>query len=228
MLFRSERVMLGGPERRSKLISDDEKLITAYHEAGHAVVGHVLPNADPIHKVTIIPRGRAGGYTLSLPDEDRDMISRKKLTDQMAVALGGRAAEEMTFDDITSGASMDIQQVTRIARQMVMRLGMSEKLGNRVYGQKEELVFLGREISEQKDYSESVAEQIDAEVLNLVNSAYAQAKKVLKKYAKELKLVAEKLVEVETLSREEFEKLFPPPVEKRVGGTPTLAGANSH
>jgi cell division protease FtsH len=223
-----ERVMLGGPERRSKLISDAEKLITAYHEAGHAVVGHVLPNADPIHKITIIPRGRAGGYTLSLPDEDRDMVSRKKLTDQMAVALGGRAAEELTFDDITSGASMDIQQVTRIARQMVMRLGMSEKLGARVYGQKEELVFLGREISEQKDYSENVAEQIDAEVLILVNNAYAQAKKVLKKYAKELKLVAEKLVEVETLSREEFEKLFPPPVNKRIGGTPALAGANSH
>jgi cell division protease FtsH len=223
-----ERVMLGGPERRSKLISDAEKLITAYHEAGHAVVGHVLPNADPIHKITIIPRGRAGGYTLSLPDEDRDMVSRKKLTDLMAVALGGRAAEELTFDDITSGASMDIQQVTRIARQMVMRLGMSEKLGARVYGQKEELVFLGREISEQKDYSENVAEQIDAEVLVLVNNAYDQAKKVLKKYAKELKLVAEKLVEVETLSREEFEKLFPPPVNKRIGGTPALAGANSH
>ncbi|UYN90028.1 MAG: ATP-dependent zinc metalloprotease FtsH [Anaerolineales bacterium] len=221
-----ERVMLGGPERRSKIISPEEKLIVAYHEAGHAIVGHVLPNADPIHKITIVPRGQAGGYVLALPDEDRDMVSRNKLIERMVVALGGRAAEELVFDDITSGASSDIQTVTQIARQMVMRLGMSEKLGTRVYGQKEELVFLGREISEQKDYSEAIAEEIDREVLKLVTNAYAHAKKILTKYRKELKKIAEKLVEVETLSRDEFEKLMPA-ASKRVGGTPVFVGATN-
>lgn len=221
-----ERVMLGGPERRSKIISPEEKLIVAYHEAGHAIVGHVLPNADPIHKITIVPRGQAGGYVLALPDEDRDMVSRNKLIERMVVALGGRAAEELVFDDITSGASSDIQTVTQIARQMVMRLGMSEKLGTRVYGQKEELVFLGREISEQKDYSEAIAEEIDREVLKLVSAAYAQAKKILTKYRKELKKIAEKLVEVETISREEFEKLMPA-ASKRIGGTPVFVGATN-
>ena len=220
-----ERVMLGGPERRSKIISPEEKLIVAYHEAGHAVLSHVLPNADPVHKVTIIPRGAAGGYMLALPEEDREMWSRNKFNDAMTVALGGRAAEELIFDDITSGASSDIQRVTQIARQMVMRLGMSEKLGTRVYGQKEELVFLGREISEQKDYSEAIAEEIDREVLKLVSSAYAQAKKILTKYRKELKKIAETLVEVESNSREEYEKLMPK-APKRIGGTPVFVGAN--
>jgi len=202
-------------------------LIVAYHEAGHAIVGHVLPNADPIHKVTIVPRGQAGGYVLSLPDEDREMVSRNKLQDRMTVALGGRAAEELVFDDITSGASSDIQSVTQIARQMVMRLGMSEKLGTRVYGQKEELVFLGREISEQKDYSEAVAEEIDREVARLVSQAYKRSQEILAKYRKELQAIAEKLIEVETLTREEFEKLIPPIGEKRIGGTPVMAGSNS-
>jgi cell division protease FtsH len=221
-----ERVMLGGPERRSKLISPEEKLIVAYHEAGHAIVGHVLPNSDPIHKVTIVPRGQAGGYTLMLPDEDREMRSRKALAEQMAVGLGGRAAEELIFDDITTGASHDIQNVTQVARQMVMRLGMSEILGPRVYGQKEELIFLGREISEQKDYSEATAEAIDREVMKLVNEAHDTALKILTKYKKELKKVSEKLVEVETLTREEFEKLVPTVGKKRIGGTPILASAN--
>jgi cell division protease FtsH len=221
-----ERVMLGGPERRSKLISPEEKLIVAYHEAGHAIVGHVLPNSDPIHKVTIVPRGQAGGYTLMLPDEDREMRSRKALSEQMAVGLGGRAAEELIFDDITTGASHDIQNVTQVARQMVMRLGMSEILGPRVYGQKEELIFLGREISEQKDYSEATAEAIDREVMKLVNEAHDTALKILTKYKKELKKVSEKLVEVETLTREEFEKLVPSVGKKRIGGTPILASAN--
>ncbi len=221
-----ERVMLGGPERRSKLISPEEKLIVAYHEAGHAIVGHVLPNADPIHKVTIVPRGQAGGYTLMLPDEDREMRSRKALAERMAVGLGGRAAEELVFDDITTGASSDIQNVTQVARQMVMRLGMSEILGPRVYGQKEELIFLGREISEQKDYSEATAEEIDREVTKLVNEAHDTALKILTKYKKELKKVSEKLVEVETLTREEFEKLVPTVGKKRIGGTPILASAN--
>ncbi|TAK14925.1 MAG: ATP-dependent zinc metalloprotease FtsH [Anaerolineae bacterium] len=214
-----ERV-IAGPERKSRLISPDEKLIIAYHEAGHAIVSNALPNADPVHKVTIIPRGRALGYMMHMPDEDREMQSRNKMLDDMATALGGRAAEELIFDDITSGASSDLQSVTRTARTMIMRLGMSKKLGTRVYGQKEELVFLGREISEQKDYSEAVAELIDREVLELVNEAYDRAKEVLTKYKDKLDEVARKLLEVETLPREEFDKIFPPPVQKRIGGTP--------
>jgi cell division protease FtsH len=216
-----ERIV-AGPERKSKLISEEEKLITAYHEAGHAVVAHVLPNADPVLKVTIVPRGLALGYMWNVPEEDREMTSRAKLVDDMTTALGGRAAEELTFNDITSGASSDLQKVTQIARTMIMRLGMSKKLGTRVYGKKEELVFLGREISEQKDYSDAVAEEIDKEVLSLVNGAYNKAKEILTKYRDKLDEIAKKLIEVETLTQEEFEKIFPPPVKKRIGGTPAI------
>lgn len=215
--------MMAGPERKSRLISKEEKLITAYHEAGHAILAHALPNTDPLLKVTIVPRGMALGYTWNVPVEDREMTSRLKLVDDMTTALGGRAAEEIIFDDITSGASSDLQRVTQIARSMVMRWGMSEKMGARVYGKKEELIFLGREISEQRDYSDAVAEEIDKEILVLVNSAYNRAKEVLTKYRKKLEEIAEKLVEVETLSKEDFEKIFPPPVEKRIGGTPEMA-----
>ncbi|MCW5878813.1 MAG: ATP-dependent zinc metalloprotease FtsH [Anaerolineales bacterium] len=220
-----ERNMIG-PERKTRIITPDEKTIVAYHEAGHAVVAHALPNCDPVHKVTIVPRGRAGGFVLALPDEDYTMISRAKLLDRMAFTLGGRAAEEIIFDDITSGAQSDLEHVTRVAREMVTRLGMSKELGPRVYGQKEELVFLGREISEQRDYSEAVAQKIDEEVHKLVVEALTRARKTLTKYKSHLHKVAKKLMEVETLSREEFEKLFPTPVPKR-SGTPRLAGANS-
>lgn len=219
--------LIAGPERKSKLISAEEKRVVAYHEAGHAIVANALPNCDPVHKVTIVPRGMAGGYVLSLPDEDRTLMSRAKLRDDMAFALGGRAAEEIVFDDITSGAQNDLERVTQIARQMVTRLGMSKSLGPRVYGKKEELIFLGREISEQRDYSEAVAEQIDDEVYKLVSEALNTAQKIVRKYRKTLDTVAEKLIEVETLTREEFEKIFPTPVEKR-SGTPALAGSNSH
>jgi cell division protease FtsH len=221
-----ERIM-AGPERKSRLISEHEKLIIAYHEAGHAICAHVLPNTDPVYKVTIVPRGMALGYMWGVPEEDREMTSRNKLVEQMAVTLGGRAAEELIFDDITSGASSDLQTVTKTARTMVMRLGMSEKLGTRVYGQKEELVFLGREISEQRDYSESIAEMIDTEVLDLVNEAYERAKKILTQYREKLEEIASKLIEIETLNREQFEEIFPPVVEKRIGGTPVpLNGAS--
>lgn len=219
--------LIAGPERKSKIISPEEKRIVAYHEAGHAIVANALPNCDPVHKITIVPRGMAGGYVLALPDDDRTLMSRAKLTDDMAFALGGRAAEEIVFDDVTSGAQNDLERVTKIARQMVTRLGMSEKLGPRVYGQKEELVFLGREISEQRDYSDSVAEQIDEEVFKLVTEALEKARKIVKKYRKALDTVAEKLIEVESLTRGEFEKLFPTPVKKR-SGTPMFAGSNSH
>ena len=214
-----ERIM-AGPERKSRLISEPEKQIIAYHEAGHAILSHVLPNTDPVYKVTIIPRGMAGGYMWAVPEEDRSLESRSKLFDNMVMALGGRAAEEIIFDDITSGASSDLQSVTKTARNMIMRLGMSKELGTRVYGQKEELVFLGREISEQKDYSEAIAEKIDEEVLGLVNDAYEKAKSLLTHYEDKLHAIAQKLLEVETLTRDEFEAIFPSPVQKRIGGTP--------
>ncbi|HNN14796.1 MAG TPA: ATP-dependent zinc metalloprotease FtsH [Anaerolineales bacterium] len=216
-----ERVVMG-PERKSRLISDEEKRIIAYHEAGHAIVGNAIAEADPVQKVTIVGRGQAGGVTWFRPDEDRILMSRKKMLAQLAMALGGRAAEELIFDDITSGASNDIEQVTRMARAMVTRLGMSAEMGTLVYGQKEELIFLGREISEQRDYSEAVAEQIDREVRKLVEEAYKQAKATVKKYRKQLDSVAQKLLEVESITREEFEQLFPPPFGKK-SGTPQVA-----
>ena len=215
-----ERVVMG-PERKSRLISEEEKRIIAYHEAGHAVVGNAIAEADPVQKVTIVGRGQAGGVTWFRPDEDRILYSRKKLLANMTYMLGGRVAEEIVFDDITSGASNDIEQVTRLARSMVTRLGMSSEMGPRVYGQKEEMIFLGREISEQRDYSESVAEQIDAEVRKIVDDTYKQARKLLTKYRSQLDAVAQKLLEVETLTREEFEAIFPPPYPKK-SGTPQL------
>ena len=216
-----ERVVMG-PERKSRLISAEEKRIIAYHEAGHAVVGNAIAEADPVQKVTIVGRGQAGGVTWFRPEEDRVLMSRKKFLANLTYALGGRAAEEAVFDDITSGASNDIEQVTRIARLMVTRLGMSSKLGNMVYGQKEELIFLGREISEQRDYSELIAQQIDSEVRKLVDEAYQQAQSILQKYRKELDDVANLLLDKETITREEFEKVFPPPFPK-VSGTPQSA-----
>ena len=208
-----------GPERKSRLISDEEKRIIAYHEAGHAVVGNAIAEADPVQKVTIIGRGQAGGLTWFRPDEDRMLQSRKKLMATLAYALGGRVAEEEVFDDITSGASSDLEQVTGMARMMVTRLGMSEELGLMTYGKKEELIFLGREISEQRDYSDAIAEKIDAEVRKLVDIAYKTAKKILKKHRKELNAVAEELIVKESINRKEFEAIFPPPFEKK-SGTP--------
>jgi len=216
-----ERVVMG-PERKSRLISDEEKRIIAYHEAGHAIVGNAIPEADPVQKVTIVGRGQAGGITWFRPDEDRILKSRKKIMATLAYALGGRAAEEAVFDDVTSGASSDFEQVTLMARNMVTRLGMSETLGTMVYGKKEELVFLGREISEQRDYSDAIAEKIDAEVRKIVDEAYTQAKSILKKYHKELDAVAQKLLEAESITRDEFEAIFPPPYKKK-SGTPQPA-----
>ena len=157
-----DRVIMG-PERRTRVISQKEKEIVAYHEGGHALVGHVLPGADPVQKITIVSRGMAAGYTRSVPDEDRIFMSRSQFMDRMAMALGGRIAEEITFGDATTGAGNDIQEVTRMARAMVTRYGMSDKLGPRTFGKSEELIFLGREISEQRDYSERVAQEIDDE-----------------------------------------------------------------
>jgi len=216
-----ERV-IAGPERKSRLISEDEKRIIAYHEAGHAVVMHAIPEADPVQKITIVARGMAEGYTLSLPLDDRRLTSRKKLQAELVGLLGGRAAETLVFDDITAGASNDIERVTQLARTMVTRLGMSKELGQRVYGQKEELIFLGREITEQRDYSESVAQKIDEEVAALVEDAFNTAKSILNQYRTELDAVSQALLGKETLTKEEFTALFPAPVEKR-SGTPRLS-----
>ena len=218
-----ERV-IAGPERKSRLINPKEKMIIAYHEAGHAIVLNALPEGDPVQKVSIISRGMMGGFTRAMPTEDLSLESRKKLMADMVGLLGGRAAEEIMFDDITSGASSDIERVTKLARSMVTRLGMSEKLGPMVYGQKEEMVFLGREISEQRDYSEAVAQEIDREVQSAVNLAYQTAKDILVTHKDKLIQVAEKLLEVETISHEEFEAIFPPPVQKNQG-IPVIAQA---
>ena len=221
-----ERV-IAGPERKSRIITQEEKAIVAYHEAGHAVVGHVLPDADPVHKVTIVARGMMGGFTMSLPEDDRTLMARNKLLADMTFMLGGRAAEEIVFDDITSGASNDLERVTKLARSMVTRLGMSDALGPMVYGQKEELIFLGREISEQRDYSESVAETIDGEVRRLVDESYKRAKAILHEYRLQLDNVAEHLIEVETIGRDEFLEIFNRQVEEKRGGTPLPVPAAS-
>ncbi len=219
-----ERV-IAGPERKSRLISEDEKRVVAYHEAGHAVVMHSIPESDPVQKVSIIARGMAGGYTIALPEEDHTLMPRKKILADLVGLLGGRAAEELVFDDITSGASNDLERVTQMARMMVTRLGMSDTLGPMVYGQKEELIFLGREISEQRDYSEAVAEQIDREVRKLVNESYERARTILREHRAALDTIAQRLLEVETISRDEFEQLFPSPVPKRKS-TPILTSSN--
>jgi cell division protease FtsH len=219
-----ERV-LAGPERKSRIISEEEKQIIAYHEAGHAVVGHVIAEADPVHKVSIIARGIMGGFTMALPEEDRTLISRNKMKADLAFLLGGRVAEELVFDDITSGASNDLERVTKLARSMVTRMGMSEELGPMVYGQKEELIFLGREISEQRDYSESIAERIDAEVKELISEAYNRARDILTKYRVQLDNIANRLIEIESIDRAEFERVFEKPVPVKNGGTPVLAAS---
>ena len=220
-----ERV-IAGPQKKSRMITEGEKKIIAYHEAGHAIVMNVIPECDPVHKVTIIGRGDAGGYTMHLPTEDRTLMSKKQIVAEMISLLGGRAAEELKFDDITSGASNDIERATQLARSMVTRLGMSDSMGPVVFGKKEEMVFLGREISEQRDYSETVAEKIDAEVSRLVSDAYKNAKDILTQYQPQLETVAEKLIEVETLTKAEFEALFPPPNGKN-SSTPQLLASKT-
>ena len=202
-----ERV-IAGPERKSRLISEDEKRITAYHEAGHALVAHVLPKCDPVHKVSVVARGMAAGYTIALPEEDRRMQSKGKFKDDLAFALGGRAAEELVFEDVTTGAANDLERVTETARAMVTRYGMSDSLGPMTFGQKEELVFLGKEIGEQRDYSEAVAQEIDKEVSGIVHEAYERARDVLTRHREQLDRIAQRLMEVETLDHDAFVALF--------------------
>ncbi len=198
-----DRVQMG-PERKSRVISPQEKKMVAYHEAGHAVVAYSLHDYDPLHKVTIVARGMAGGYTMALPEEDRTLYSKSYFEKRLAFALGGQVAEEVKFGEMTTGPSDDISKVTQMARAMVTRYGMSEKLGPRTFGRKEELVFLGREISEQRDYSEKVAEEIDEEVRRLIDEAHNVARKIITDNVDKLDRLATRLIEDETLEGEQL------------------------
>ena len=202
-----DRVTMG-PERRSRVISQHEKEIVAYHEGGHALVGHILEHADPVSKISIISRGMAAGYTKSLPEEDRMFYSRPQLMDRIAMALGGRVAEEVTFGEVTTGASNDLEQVTGLARAMVTRYGMSDKLLPRTFGKREDMIFLGREIAEQRDYSEKVAQEIDDEVQNIILEAYSQCKHVIVEHYDKLVQIARYLMLNETVEGEDLAKLF--------------------
>ncbi len=201
-----ERV-IAGPERKSRLISEEEKKVLAYHEAGHALVQAKLPNCDPIHKVSIVARGLSLGYTLSLPDQDRYLYTQDKFEDEVAGLLAGRAAEEMVFGEKWTGAHDDLESATKLARRMVTTYGMSKKLGPLTFGGREELIFLGREIAEQRNYSEEVAEEIDEEVRRIIEEAYARAREILTTYRHKLEAIARRLMEIETIERAEFEAL---------------------
>ena len=202
-----ERVVMG-PERKTRVISEAEKKSVAYHEAGHAILHHVLDHAHPVHKITIVPRGRAGGYVMSLPENDVFLRSREEFEDFITAAMGGRVAEEIVFNQLTTGASDDLQKATNMARSMVMQLGMSEVLGPRTFGSGQTSVFLGREIGEQRDYSEDVAQQIDSEVKRIVQSNYDRARKILTQYRDKLDELAKILIEQETLDRASFEEIM--------------------
>jgi cell division protease FtsH len=203
-----EKVYLG-PERKGALMNEKEKKVTAYHEAGHALVGHILVNTDPIHKISIVSRGMALGVTWSLPEEDKKLVSKAELEDEIAMLLAGRAAESIFFKDITTGASNDMEKATKLSREMVTRYGMSAKLGHRVYGRRDELVFLGRELGEHdKDYSEKIAAEIDSEVDRIIEEGYAKAIATIKKYKQKLVNVATELLEKETLDKAEFSAIM--------------------
>jgi cell division protease FtsH len=200
--------VIAGPEKKTRVMSEEERKITAYHEMGHAIVGHFLPNSDPIHKISVISRGRALGYTISLPGEDKFLTTRAALLDTMAMTLGGRAAEEVVFGEITTGASNDIEKVTATAKQMVMRFGMSEKLGPRVFGHDHGQPFLGREFSSEPDYSDEIAREIDLEIRSIVASAHQQAKDLLNLHREQLNRISEILLKRETIEADQFVALL--------------------
>jgi cell division protease FtsH len=202
--------VIAGPERKSRMISEKEKATIAYHEMGHALVGWTLEHTDPVHKISIVSRGMALGWTLSLPTEDKYLVSKAELVDQLAQILGGRCAEELILGEknITTGASDDIRKATQLARKMVTEWGMSDKLGPLAFGTKEELVFLGRDLGEQRNYSEEVAGEIDQEVHHLVDSAFLRAKEVLRQREPVLRALAERLIEVETMDNAEMGRII--------------------
>jgi cell division protease FtsH len=201
-----EKVMIG-PERKSRIITDKEKKITAYHEAGHALVAHFLPLADPVHKISIISRGAAGGYTLKAPKEDKHMHTKAEFISEIAVLLAGHVTEKEIFQEVTTGATSDLRRATALARLLITDYGMSEKLGPRTYGEKEEMIFLGREIHEQRDYSEKVAEKIDEEINNFINQAITKATEIIRSKKEELEKIVATLLEKETIEKDEFEKI---------------------
>ncbi len=200
--------VIAGPEKKTRVMSEKERLITAYHEVGHAIVGQLLENTDPVHKISIISRGQALGYTISLPTEDKFLTTRAELTDTMAMTLGGRAAEEIVFGEITTGASNDLEKVTATAKQMVMRFGMSERLGPRVFGHDRGQPFLGREFSAEPDYSDEIAREIDDEIRRIVESAHQTAKSLLNEKSTELEEISQLLLERETIDAEQFVALL--------------------
>ncbi len=210
--------VIAGPEKKTRVMSNKERKITAYHEMGHAIVGHYLPNSDPVHKISVISRGQALGYTISLPTEDKFLTTRADLLDTMAMTLGGRAAEEIVFGEITTGASNDLEKVTATAKQMVMRFGMSEKLGPRVFGHDHGMPFLGREFSAEPDYSDEIAREIDDEIRRIVESSHVQAQDILGAHRASLEKLSEVLIKRETIEKEQFEALLGGSTEEEVFG----------
>jgi cell division protease FtsH len=202
-----EKVLLG-PERKSHILSSEEKKIAAYHEAGHALVSASLPHTDPVRKVSIIARGQAAGYTLKLPTQDKHLRSKTEFTEELAVLLSGYYTEKLVFNDLTTGAANDLEKATDLARRLVMRFGMSEKLGPRTFGETEDLIFLGKEISTEKNYSEKVAQEIDKEVQGFIATAGKTAQKILTEKRVLLDKIASRLIEKETIEKEEFEELL--------------------
>ncbi len=200
--------VIAGPEKKTRLLSEHERKVTAYHEMGHALVGHYLPNCDDVHKVSIISRGQALGYTISLPSEDRFLQTRSALMDSMAMTLGGRAAEELVFQEVTTGAANDLEKVTSTAKHMIMRYGMSEKLGPRVLGRNHDMPFLGRDMGAEPDYSEEIAREIDDEIRRVIEEAHDRAVSVLKEHMAELHQITELLIERETIDKDQFERLL--------------------
>ena len=210
--------VVAGPEKKTRVMGEKERLITAYHEMGHAIVGHFLEHSDPVHKISIISRGQALGYTISMPQEDKFLTTRAELNDTMAMTLGGRAAEEIVFGEITTGASNDLEKVTATAKQMVMRFGMSEKLGPRVFGHDHGQPFLGREFSSEPDYSDDVAREIDGEIRRIVEEAHQTARDILARYRRELDYNSDILLRRETIESDEFIQLLDGKSEDEVFG----------
>jgi cell division protease FtsH len=208
--------VIAGPEKKARLLSEHERKVTAYHEMGHALVGHYLEHTDPIHKITIVSRGQALGLTVSLPTEDRYLRTKSALIQDLAMTLGGRTAEDLVFREVTTGSSNDLERVTQVAKNMVMRWGMSEKLGPRVLGRNHDLPFLGREMSAEPDYSDEIAREIDDEVRRLIEEGYELARKVLEEHMEELHKISSILIERETIDKDQFERLLAGEAEESV------------